>query len=106
MIANVPVIIIRNLQQIPPYSPTSQIEVRGKERYEKTKAPGVICFEIPSIREVVPGYESIFGGEYLIWCPKLGNDRREIRLPRYDKGHIVGRDRLIKRHSPYRHGAL
>lgn len=97
MITNEPVIIIRNLEHIPPYPAAPQVQVRGKEGYEKTKAPRIVRFEISSVCEVVPGYESVFRREYLVWCPQSLNDCGEIGLPGYDKGHIVDGDRMIER---------
>jgi len=68
MITNEPVVVISYLEDIPAYSATSQIEVRGKERYDKTKPPPVIRFEILTIRKIVPGHDFILRREYLVWC--------------------------------------
>ncbi len=68
MTTNEPVVVIRYLKDIPPYSATSQIEVRCKEGYDKTKSPPVIRFEILTIREIVTGHDFIVRSEYLVWC--------------------------------------
>lgn len=68
MITNEPVIVIRYLKDISTYSATSQIEVRCKEGYDKTKSPPVIRLEILAIRKIVTGHDFIVRREYLVWC--------------------------------------
>jgi len=99
IISHDPFLVVCYLEHIGARPAASENEVWRKEGIEEAKSPSVIGPKVFSVCKIVTSYDSLFGGEHLVWCAKRLDDRGKVCLADYDETHILRRNGLIERHS-------